>query len=144
MKAPYKIFLYTSLIILFWACSGEPEPNLELFSPEAFAYDVGDSWEVNASINVKGFAIDENESKPEIKLYYKINLITPQNDTIKSIFNKDVIIDVDDKENRDDVPLEAQIELDSSFTEGQYELMFYVSDEISKQSKTVTTPFLLE
>ena len=116
---------------------------MELFSPEAFAYDVGDSWEVNASINVKGFAVDENNDNPEIKLYYNINLITPQNDTIKSIFDKNVILNADDDENQE-IPLEAQIELDSSFTEGQYELMFYVSDENSKQSKTVAIPFRLE
>ena len=144
MKTSNKIFLLALLMIFVWACSGKPEPDLELFSPEAFAYDVGDSWEVNASVNVKGFAIDENNSISEIKLYYKINLITPQSDTIKSIFDKNVILNADDDENQEDVPLEAQIELDSSFTEGKYELMIYVSDESSKQSKTVAIPFRLE
>jgi len=138
-----KVFIFISVYIFIWACSGKPEPNLELFSPEAFAYDVGESWEVNASINVKGFAIDENNNNPEIKLYYNINLITPHNDTIKSIFDKNVILNAEDDENQE-IPLEAQIELDSSFTEGQYELMFYISDESSKQSKTVAIPFRLE
>jgi hypothetical protein len=40
--------------------------------------------------------------------------------------------------------LEAQIELDSTFKVGNYILIFNVSDEISKQTKTINIPFDLE
>jgi len=35
------------------------EVKFEAFSPEAFAYDIGNSWEVNATVNVKGFTKNE-------------------------------------------------------------------------------------
>ena len=57
-----KHFVLTILFINLFACNNKPEPNLELFSPEAFAFDIGESWEVNASVYAKGFGqIEKND-----------------------------------------------------------------------------------
>ncbi|MBK8944818.1 MAG: hypothetical protein IPM32_06030 [Ignavibacteriae bacterium] len=141
MKNCKNIF---SIIILLsvWACSSKPEPKLELFSPEAFAFEVDNSWEVNATVNAKGFAQNIEENKSNINLFYKVDLVTTENDTIKSIFDKNILLN--EKKEISDLQLEAQIELDSTFAVGNYNLVFIVSDEISKQTKTINIPFNLE
>ena len=139
-----KIKFLTSLLLTIGilACSSKPEPNLELFSAEAFAFDVGDMWEVNATVNAKGFAQFDLENNPKVDLYYKVSLITPAADTIKALFDKN--IKMIPKEEVAELPLEAQIELDSSFTAGAYTLLFDVSDEISQQNKIIEVKFNLE
>ena len=51
---------------------------------------------------------------------------------------------MNEKKDIMDLQLEAQIELDSTFTSGEYNLVFNVSDEISKQTKSILIPFTLE
>ncbi|MBI1933206.1 MAG: hypothetical protein HYS24_11785 [Ignavibacteriales bacterium] len=137
-----KIIFSLFILIYVWACSSKPKPNLELFSPEAFAFDVDNSWEVNATVNAKGFSQFDADDKPGINLFYKVDLITPANDTIKGIFDKSILMN--EKKDIMDLQLEAQIELDSTFTSGEYNLVFNVSDEISKQTKSILIPFTLE
>lgn len=139
-----KYFILLILIIGVWTCSDRPEPNLELFSPEAFAFDVGETWEVNATVNVKGFASVDQENNHKIELDYNVSLISPQLDTIKSIFENNILLDSDDNDEIKELPLEAQIDLDSSFAEGKYTLLFIVSDKISKQTKSIEILFSLE
>ncbi len=130
------------IIVLFfgiWACSGKPEPNLELFNPDAFAFDIGDSWEVNASVYAKGFAQNEKNDKFEIKLSYSVDLVTAELDTMISIYSDNV--NENSSEEFIDLPLEAQIEFDSSFTEGNYKLIFNVKDELSNQTKSIEVNF---
>ena len=54
-----KNLLLFALILAAVACTKD-ETNLETFSPEAFAYDLGEKWEVNAMVNVRGFEQREN------------------------------------------------------------------------------------
>lgn len=131
------------LIMLYGliACNSKPEPNLQLFSPEAFAFDVGGSWEVNASVNAKGFEQKEINKKFDIKLFFTVDLITPENDTLKKIFSDSL---ASNQENEFiDIPIEAQIELDTTFSVGNYKLVFEVIDEYSKQEKTTEVNFNL-
>jgi hypothetical protein len=136
-----QIFFLVALFIIN-ACSSKPEPKLELFSAEAFAYDLGDYWEVNTTVNAKGFAQSEKDNKYEAKLSYSIDLITTEDDTIKSIFNDS--IDKQNNELMNDIALEAQLEVDSTFAEGNYKIIFKVTDEISKQTKSLSINFNLE
>lgn len=126
-----------SILILFgvWACSSKPKPNLQLSNPEAFAFDLGDSWEVNASVNAMGFQQNEAEDKFNIKLSYTVDMITVKSDTLLAIYND--IVDENFEEELLDFILEAQIEVDSSFGEGDYKLIFHVKDEFSSQTKSV-------
>ncbi len=137
-----KKYLTTFLIlIIIWACSGKPEPNLQLFNAEAFAYDIGDSWEVNATVNAKGFLQKEVEDTYHLKLSYSVDLVTPALDSLTSIYS-DIIEEISDEELID-IPLEAQIEIDSNFSEGKYSLVFNVKDEFSNQFKSVAVEFNL-
>ena len=136
-----KYFNLFLIIISIWACSSKPEPNLELFNGEAFAYEIGDSWEVNATINAKGFLQKEVENIYHFNLSYSVDLITPEGDSLNSIFND--IVEEKNKEEIIDVPLEAQIEIDSTFSSGKYALVFNVRDEFAKQTKSVNVSFNL-
>ncbi len=135
-----KLIIISIIFLSLFACS-KPEPNLELFNPEAFAYDIGDSWEVNATVNAKGFLQKEFEDIFRMKLSYSVDLVTPESDSLNSIFN-DVIEEINDEEIVD-IALEAQIEIDSTFSEGIYVLLFNVKDEFSNQTKSIKVNFNL-
>ncbi|MCP5062114.1 MAG: hypothetical protein GY936_06585 [Ignavibacteriae bacterium] len=140
MKTPKSITL-TILLISFLSCNSKPVPNLQLFSPEAFAFDVGGSWEVNASVNAKGFEQNEYNENFDIKLFFTVDLITPEKDTLKNIFSDSLASN--QKIEFIDVPIEAQIELDTTFSVGNYKLVFEVIDKYSKQEKTTEVSFNL-
>jgi hypothetical protein len=131
------------LIVLYSliACNSKPEPNLQLFSPEAFAFNIGDSWEVNASVNAKGFEQKENNEVFDIKLFFTVDLITPEKDTLKKIFTDSLVSN--QKNEFIDVPMEAQIELDTTFAIGKYKLIFNITDKFSKQKKSAEVNFNL-
>ncbi len=123
-----KYLLISSLIFLFVfsSCSKKEETKLEAFSPEAFAYDVGDQFEVNASTRVKGFQQKEENKKFKASLAYDIDIVKPNGDTIKSMITR-----VEDKINDEkmtDVPLEIQFNLDSTYNLGKYKLIFEIKD----------------
>ena len=165
-----KFILISFLLFAFSACSG-PEPNLQLSSPEAFAFDLGDSWEVNASIKAKnfsqltseeyvlksgreiikikdGYVILDDKVKTKLlednyhnHIYFTVDLISPLSDTLKSIFNDTV--SQSNSEEILDTMLEAQIEIDSTFGIGDYKLIFNVTDVLSKQTKSLSLDFNL-
>lgn len=135
-----KLIMLSILFLSFFACS-DPEPNLQLFNGEAFAYDIGDSWEVNATVNAKGFLQKEVGDTYQLKLSYSVDLVTPESDSLISIYSD--IIEEMSNEELIDIPLEAQIEIDSTFIEGIYSLVFNVKDEFSNQFKSVKINFNL-
>ena len=128
----YLVFVF---FFGLWACSSKPVPNLELSNPEAFAFDLEDSWEVNGSVNATGFQQNEVNDNFKIKLSYSVDIITADSDTLFSIY--DDIIDEGFDEELMDFILEAQIEIDFSFGEGDYKLVFHVKDEFSNQTKSI-------
>jgi hypothetical protein len=133
-----------SLVLLFIivSCGEKESANLKAFNPEAFAYDLGDQWEVNASTRVKGFAQKENQKKYSAKLSVEIDLVTPQNDTIYSLISRtDEVIK---EEKIMDVPLEAQFELDSSYSTGTYTIIFHIKDALSGKETVSSAEFQLE
>jgi hypothetical protein len=138
MKKLIVIFFST---VIFYSCSKEEPVKIETFSPEAFAYDIGGAWEVNATTRVKGFAQNENENKYTATLAFDVDLVTPKGDTIKSLISK--VDDKTDKEKMADVPLEAQFDLDSTYTIGDYKVVFKIKDVLSNQTATSTASFKL-
>ncbi len=123
-----KYLLISSLIflIVFSSCSKKEETKLEAFSPEAFAYDVGNKFEVNASTRVKGFHQKEENKKFKASLAFDIDIVKPNGDTVKSMITR-----VEDKINDEkmtDVPLEIQFNLDSTYALGKYKLIFEIKD----------------
>jgi len=131
--------LFLVYIIISSACS-EPEPKLELKTPEAFSFDLGDSWEVNSSVKAIGFAQKEEEENYSIKLSYSVDIIS-ESDSLLAIYND--LIDESNNEEFLDYILEAQIEIDSTFGEGDHILIYHVKDELSNQEKSISVDFNL-
>ena len=132
-----KYFLISSLLFLFLflfsSCSKKEETKLEAYNAEAFAYDTGGAFEVNASTRVKGFQQNEENKKFKASLAFDIDLVKPNGDTIKSMITR-----VEDKINNEkmtDVPLEIQFNLDSTYALGKYKLIFQIKD-VNSDGKT--------
>lgn len=136
-----KTILLLSLLLLFWSCS--EEPDIKLFSPEAFAFTLDNGWEVNATVNASGFAQIEKENSDQYftHLNYTVNLFTPED----SLFDvdHDSVVDSTDEELMD-FQIETQIELDTGFTVGNYTIEFIVEDKYSTTKDTLSTQFILE
>jgi hypothetical protein len=129
------------LLLLFNACSKE-EKKLEVFNAEAFAYDLGNSWEVDATTRVKGFKQNESENKFTATLSYNIDLVKPSGDTLKSLISK-----TEDKVNDEafiDAPVEIQFDLDSTYTDGEYKLIFNIKDAETGQTASASASFKLQ
>jgi hypothetical protein len=133
------VFIY---LLLFLGCGKDDETKLEAYNAEAFAYDLGESWEVNATTRVKGFFQKEENGTFTALLSYDIDLITAVGDTIKSLISR-----TEDKmknEKMSDVDIETQFELDSTYAEGNYKVIFNVKDMNTQQSTTSLAEFILE
>ncbi len=138
MKKVIILFITT---IVFYSCGKEEPVKIETFSTEAFVFDIGDSWEVNATTRVKGFKQKEEEDNYFATIAYDVDLITPAGDTVKSLISR-----VEDKKNNEritDIPLEIQFELDSTYAAGDYIIIFNVKDAGSNQTATTTATFQL-
>lgn len=124
------VFLGMSLIVLF-ACKKEEPLNLEAFSPQGFAYDLGDVWEVNASVRVKGFQQNRDDETKEVSasVYYNVDLEKPNGEIRENIFR--YLKDVTDNERIMDIALESQFELSTDYEEGTYKLIYHIKDELS-------------
>ena len=136
-----KILLIFFFLLITVSCGKKEEVKFEAFSPEAFAYDIGDVWEVNATVNVKGFEKIEIDDESSVSLSYSVDLINPTGDSTKNIFS-------DLKELRDreinDVQLEAQFELDDSYLNGIYKIVFNIKDNNSGKSVSAQVEFELK
>lgn len=129
------------ILTLFISCSKKEEVKFEAFSPEAFAYDLGDLWEVNATVNIRGFKKIEIENELSASLSFSVDLVYPQGDTLTNILS-------DSKEVREKeinyVQLEAQFELDSTHAEGKYKIIFNVKDNNTEDSTSAEIEVELE
>lgn len=130
------LFLIVSII----ACS-DKEENLELFSAEAFAYSMDDGWELNASCRVKGFEQKENDNQYSAKLSYMIDLINTDGKINKGV--TEGFIDETSKEKLSDLPIEIQIQIDSSYAAGKYKIVFNVTDNFSEKEIKLEKEFEL-
>ena len=136
-----KKLILIIIALSFFSCSKEQE-KLELFSEEAFAFYLEESWELNASARVKGFTqVEDDNDNYNAKLYYSINLITPAADTLSDVDYG--LIDESREEEMMDLPLETQIEIDSSFAVGKYKIVFIVDDNLSPRTVTSEKEFEL-
>ncbi len=126
-----KIISVLSFILFLLTACGKEESKLELFNPDAFAYDLGNSWEVNAIINVKGFEQKENDERGlfEAAISYAADLQTPDGTIINNIFSDDIEYSLG--EEIIDIPLEIQFELDSTYVLGKYQINLTAEDDFS-------------
>jgi hypothetical protein len=136
-----KILLLMTLGIIVISCSKKEDVKFEAFSPEAFAYDIGDSWEINATVNVKGFVKKEVDDEFTASLEFTIDMIGPDSLEVTNIFS-----DSKDETSNEliDVQLEAQFELDYDSPEGIYKIIFKVTDINSGEVTSTETEFELK
>jgi len=136
-KVVFVCFILFALI----SCSKKEEVKFEAFSPEAFAYDIGDSWEINATVNVKGFVKKEVGDEFTASLEFTIDMIGPDSLEVTNIFgdSKDVT-----SSELIDVQLEAQFELDYDSPDGFYKITFNVTDINSGEITSTQTEFELK
>jgi hypothetical protein len=136
-----KLVLLISIMIVFVSCGKKEEEKFQAFSPEAFAYDIGDSWEVNATVNVKGFDKKEVGEELSASFDYTVDVVGPDNLSKDSIFidSKDLI-----ENELTDVQLEAQFELDYNSPQGLYKIIFNVKDNNSGKVTTAQADFELK
>lgn len=139
MKYLFAVLFFS--VIYLSGCSKEDETKLEAFNAEAFAFDIGGSWEVNASTRVKGFKQREENETYFISLAYDIDLITPAGDTLKSLVTR--VEDKDSQESLTDIPIEVQFELDSTYTTGSYILVFRINDPETGNNTSAAAQFNL-
>ncbi|MHC1738194.1 MAG: hypothetical protein AB9882_09315 [Ignavibacteriaceae bacterium] len=135
-----KYLFFVIIIFTFFACSKE-DVKFELTNPEVFAYDLGDEWEVNTSVVVKGFQLKESDQKFISKLSFNLNLTTPEGVILKSMANGVKDSSFDEKKN--DLSLDAQFSLDSSYALGTYKLIINIKDELSQKSLQIEKDFEL-
>jgi len=136
-----KILIVFLSALAIFSCSEKPKTIL--FNSEAFAFSMDDGWEINASVNVKGFAQIEKDNIDLFfsNLYYIVNLYAPQ-DTIYRVDYGSIIDST--KEEILDKQIESQLELDNGFSKGNYKIEFIVEDKYSNTKDTISTKFVLE
>ena len=135
-----KLFFILLLALIISSCSKEEE-KLQLFSPEAFAYSLDGGWELNASCRVKGFTQNEINEQFKSKLSFSVNIQTPQGNILEVV--DDGLIDKSEKEKVTDLPVETQLEMDSSYVEGKYYVIFHLTDDYSHKTAEIKKEFEL-
>lgn len=136
-----KIFNLFFLILVTISCSKKEEVKFEAFNPEAFAYDIGDVWEVNATVNVRGFEKTEKDNQLNASLNYNVDVVNPDGEVMEDMFSNS--IEFNEKELMD-VQLEAQFELEKTYMKGIYEIVFNIKDNLSEKSVTSRVSFELD
>jgi hypothetical protein len=136
-----KILLIFAISLVVVSCSEKEAVKFEAFSPEAFAYDIGDSWEINSTVNVKGFVKKEVGDEFSVSLEFTIDMIGPDSLAVTNIFgdSKDVT-----SGELIYVQLEAQFELDYNSPEGLYKITYNVTDNNSGEVTSAQTVFELK
>ncbi len=138
-----RLLLLFGLVFSFLLIScSKQEEKLELFSPEAFCYSLEPGWELNSTVNIKGFTQKENKEQFLAKISYTVDLVLPNKKLVKDVF-KDVV----KKENNEkfmDLSLECQLELDSTYQKGDYAIVFNAKDEFSGKTAVITKLFKVE
>jgi hypothetical protein len=136
-----KVLYLFFLILITISCSKKEEEKFEAFSPEAFAYDIGDSWEINATVNIKRFVVKEVGDQSSSSISFSVDLVHPDETVTIDVF-------VDSKEVTSteliDVQLEAQFELEYDSPDGVYKLVFHITDKYSGEIVTAEAEFQLK
>jgi len=129
----------TLSLLLLTACDKE-ETKLEAFNPVAFAYDLGNTWELIATINVKGFEQREGSGNTfEASISYSADIKNPEGKTVENLYSDKIHISAQEKIIV--IPLEVQFELDSTYSFGKYTIIFNITDVYSQTNITGSAEF---
>lgn len=133
-----KLISLILTLLLITSC-GKKEEKFEAFSTEAFAYDLGGSWEVNATVRIKGFnqIIDKETGNYASTISLIVDLVKPDSSVEAGKFSH--VHTETSKEKISDVGLEAQFVLDSTYQEGIYKIVFHIKDANSDNQTSIET-----
>jgi hypothetical protein len=124
-----NIFLFIISLLMIVSCS-KKDVKFEAFGVEAFAFDIGDGTsEVNATVRVKGFTQTENNDKYKASVAYEVDLLKPDNTIRNSVFK--YVQNAEKGEPINDVALDVQFVLDSTYSVGTYTLIYKIADKFS-------------
>ena len=121
--------------------STKEENKLTAFSPEAFAYQLDKGWEVDATTRVKGFTQIESNKKYKANISFTVDLLTPDGKTIKDVDKK--IKDKLENEKMMDIGLDSQFDLDTTYAQGKYKVLFHIKDVNSGDTTSSAASFQL-
>jgi hypothetical protein len=131
------ILVLSLFLILFTSCSEEKNTDLEAYNTEVYVFDIGDEYEVNVSLRLKGFKIEEEGSELKSSFLYETDLIKPDGSREEGFISKteDVLF----TEHVGDTGLDIQFNLDGNFEPGEYTLVINLRDNYTgSQTKTET------
>lgn len=137
-----KKYVLLILVVLIFGCGKSEEAKLELFSIEAFCYQLDSGWELNATVNAKGFKQEEKDGQYYFKISYIVDILTPGNNIKASVYKG--VIEKSSKELLSDIQLECQTTLDSTSEKGNYTVIFKVKDELNGQTKDINKTFTVD
>lgn len=137
-----KLIIIIFLFFVVYGCGKKEQSKLELFSPDAYAFNIGDSYEVNATVRAKGFIQQEENNNYQIYLNYKIDLINPNGEKMENVSSG--FVDKSNANKVNDIPVEVQFNLDTTSIKGNYKLIFHITDKFSNQMVHLEKDFLLE
>ncbi len=137
-----KVFLVIICLFVIVACS-KKDVKFESFSSEGFVFDIGDGIaEVNSTVRVKGFVQIEKDAYYTAAVAYEIDLLKPDSTIRKSIFK--FVQKDENTEPINDIALEAQFNLDSTYKAGVYTLIYKIADQNSEKTIETKVNFDLE
>lgn len=136
------VLLFGLLIIFISGCSKKEEVKLSTTGSNAFALDMGKGWEVQALTELHGFDITEKDGQHSARVFYTIDVISPENQVLKSIFTKEN--NKKESEEFKSLKLEAQFNIDGDYPVGKYKAVFNIKDMISGKTMKDTVGFNLE
>jgi major membrane immunogen (membrane-anchored lipoprotein) len=137
-----KIFFVFAALLLIISCS-KKDFKFEAFSAEAFTFDLGDGTaEVNSTVRVKGFTQIEKDDNYYANVAFEVDLLKPDSTITKSVFK--FVKNEEKAEPINDIALEAQFALDSSYQSGTYTLVYRIMDKNSDNSLETNVSFDLQ
>jgi hypothetical protein len=137
-----KFIPFVIIVLLITGCRSE-ERVFSLNNTQAYAFDIGEAgWEVNITSVVRNFQTDNENGQYFLSLHYKIDIITPEGDSLNNFYENDFQKNSD--ENINDTRLEAQFELERTYSPGIYQALFEVTDNLSGQTALSSTSFNIE
>ncbi len=135
-----KLIFISLIFFLFASCEREPR-KIELGNLDCFAFYLGDSWELNASVFVKNFEYKEVEDIYSYKFSYSVSIVTPKADTLKNVDYD--LIEKKSEEEPVEQEIEIQININDNFEAGKYILIFDAVDNYTQQKARVESLFTL-
>lgn len=140
MRKYFLLLIITVFIIS--GCSKDEPLELNGINPEAFAFNLGDMWEVNASVFIKGFKLEEENKSYSTSIEFSVDLLKPNGETVANLYDDKLKKTFEEKVK--DIKLEAQFELDETFEIGNYKVIFRIKDLLNNSSTTVEKEFVLD